>query len=151
MNTLVFFIWTKDVTKAFLWNIIKRSFHLITKKHKAIIARRDETAFHTVAKERHNIFYTWTKAMYYLILPIINIPAPPSQDYPVAPLQPAIVGNNFVYGQAISMLALSLPQEKFTASLNTSGSLTFFYFDSNYDGSLTFLILIATMMDGPKW
>ena len=31
--------------------------------------------------------YTWTKAMYYLVLPIMNIPAPPSQNYPVAPLQ----------------------------------------------------------------
>ena len=27
------------------------------------------------------------KAMYYLILPIINISAPPSQNYPIAPLQ----------------------------------------------------------------
>ena len=33
-----------------------------------------------------NIFYTWTKAMYNLILPMTNIPAPPSQIYLVAPL-----------------------------------------------------------------
>ena len=33
-----------------------------------------------------NTFYTWTKALYYLILPIMNLPAPPSQNYPVAPL-----------------------------------------------------------------
>ena len=31
-------------------------------------------------------FSTWAKAMYYLMLPIINIPAPPSQNYPDAPL-----------------------------------------------------------------
>ena len=29
----------------------------------------------------------WGKAMYYLILPVVNIPAPPSKNYPVAPLQ----------------------------------------------------------------
>ena len=31
--------------------------------------------------------YTSTKAIYYLILPIKNIPSPPSQNYPVAPLE----------------------------------------------------------------
>ena len=33
-----------------------------------------------------NTFYTWTKAMYYFVLAITNIPAQPSQNYPAAPL-----------------------------------------------------------------
>ena len=48
-------------------------------------------AFHTLAKGIYldrgaTLFYTGTKAMHYLILPIINIPAPPSKNHPVAPL-----------------------------------------------------------------
>ena len=40
-----------------------------------------------VSKIRRNTFNTLTKAMYYLILLIIHIPAPPpSQNHPVAPL-----------------------------------------------------------------
>ena len=41
--------------------------------------------FYTLAKRR-NTFYTFTKAMFYIIIPITNIPAPPSKNYPVAPL-----------------------------------------------------------------
>ena len=48
-------------------------------------------AFHTLAKDmsldRGAIYILHLgKAMYYLILLILNIPAPPSQNYPVAPL-----------------------------------------------------------------
>ena len=36
------------------------------------------------------------KAMYYPVLPIINKPAPPSQNYPVAPLHPYMCGQRFI-------------------------------------------------------
>ena len=39
-----------------------------------------------VSKQRRNTFYTWAKANLHLILPITNIPSPPSQNYPLAPL-----------------------------------------------------------------
>ena len=61
-------------------------------------------AFHTLAKdislntERRNTFYTWTKTMYYLILPIINIPAPPAKNYPAEPLlRTRLRGGKYIY------------------------------------------------------
>ena len=45
-------------------------------------------AFHALVKDMSlNRGATHFEAMYYLILPIINIPAPPSQNYPVVPLK----------------------------------------------------------------
>ena len=52
----------------------------------------DPPAFHTLVKDMSlNIGATeFTEAMYYNILPIKNIPAPLTQNYPVAPLRVAI-------------------------------------------------------------
>ena len=50
------------------------------------------TSFHTLAMDMSlnrgetRTFYTLTEALYYLILPIINIPAAPFQNYLAAPL-----------------------------------------------------------------
>ena len=46
------------------------------------VRARAPLAFHSLAKDIvlkliHNTFYTWNKAIYYLILIITNIPTPP--------------------------------------------------------------------------
>ena len=55
------------------------------------LGARAPPAFHTLAMDMSvnrgaTHLETWTKAMYYLIVPITNIPTPPSQNYPVSPL-----------------------------------------------------------------